>query len=176
MPHPQPRWRPPRSTIRGSRRPSKRLEEPPIPSHVDQPALSGRSSESTDVSVRHPRRRGRARLTRATPAETFVVRSPPRTSAAARETIRLDDVSVSQARAHRLSAGGYWLSDLGSMGGTWVEGTRLNAPRRLAAGDVVDIGLYRLTASFTVGSAKVDAKKTAGRPRSEQPAQSRRRR
>ena len=69
--------------------------------------------------------------------------------------------------------GGYWLSDLGSMGGTWVDGTRLNAPRRLVAGEVIDIGLCRLTVSLA-GSA-VKEKKSPGSPRSEL-AESRRRR
>ena len=41
--------------------------------------------------------------------------------------------------------GAYWLSDLGSMGGTWVDGTKLAAPRRVATGQTIDIGVCRLT-------------------------------
>ena len=62
------------------------------------------------------------------------------------------------------------------MGGTWVDGTRLNAPRRIAAGEVIDIGLCRLTVSFNVGPAKVETKKSASKPRSEVTAQVKRRR
>jgi FHA domain-containing protein len=65
---------------------------------------------------------------------------------AAENAIRLDDLSVSRRHAriaYRERA--YWLSDVGSVGGTWVDGTRLNAPRRLAEGQVIDIGTCRLT-------------------------------
>jgi ABC-type multidrug transport system ATPase subunit len=37
------------------------------------------------------------------------------------------------------------LRDIGSANGTWVNGTKLTAPRVLAPGDVVQIGTYRLT-------------------------------
>jgi hypothetical protein len=91
-------------------------------------------------------------------------------------TIRLDDLSVSRRHARiAYRQGGYWLSDLGSMGGTWVNGTRLAAPRRIAAGEVIDIGLYRLTVSFAGGPAKAGTKKSASKPQSEIAAQARRR-
>ena len=117
-------------------------------------------------------------LTLATPAASFTIAKSSATLGRGEEnTIRLDDFSVSRRHA-RISyrQGGYWLSDLGSMGGTWVDGARLNAPRRIASGEVIDIGLCRLTTSFRVGPAKAEAKKTATRPRSQQPAQGRRRR
>jgi len=90
-------------------------------------------------------------LTLATPAATFAVAKASATIGRGQEnTIRLDDLSVSRRHARiAYKQGGYWLSDLGSMGGTWVDGTRLNAPRRIAAGEVIDIGLCRLTVSFT---------------------------
>jgi hypothetical protein len=62
------------------------------------------------------------------------------------------------------------------MGGTWVDGTRLNAPRRIAAGDVIDIGLCRLTVSFVGGAAKAEPKKSTSKPPSEVTAPVRRRR
>ena len=68
-------------------------------------------------------------------------------------TIRLDDLSVSRKHAriaYRQSA--YWLSDVGSMGGTWVDGTKLNAPRRLSEGQTVDIGVCRLTVASLAGA------------------------
>ena len=35
---------------------------------------------------------------------------------------------------------GVWLSDVGSTNGTFVNGARLERPRRLAPGDVIRIG------------------------------------
>ena len=64
-------------------------------------------------------------------------------------TIKLSDLSVSRKHARiAFRQGGYWLSDVGSIGGTWVDGTRINAAHRLAAGQLIDIGLLRLTVSF----------------------------
>ena len=60
-------------------------------------------------------------------------------------TIQLDDLSVSRKHARiAYRQGAYWLSDLGSMGGTWIDGTKLAAPRRVAAGQTIDIGACRL--------------------------------
>ena len=94
-------------------------------------------------------------LTLATPAATFAVAKASATIGRGQEnTIRLDDLSVSRRHARiAYRQGGYWLSDLGSMGGTWADGTRLNAPKRIAAGEVIDIGLCRLTVSFTGASS-----------------------
>ena len=61
-------------------------------------------------------------------------------------TIQLADLSVSRKHARiTYKQGAYWLSDLGSMGGTWVDGTKLAAPRRVATGQTIDIGVCRLT-------------------------------
>jgi len=61
-------------------------------------------------------------------------------------TIQLPDLSVSRKHAQiAYKQGEYWLSDLGSMGGTWVDGTKLAAPRRVANGQTIDIGVCRLT-------------------------------
>jgi hypothetical protein len=65
---------------------------------------------------------------------------------ASENAIQLDDLSVSRRHAriaYRQRA--YWLSDVGSVGGTWVDGAKLSAPRRLAEGQVIDIGMCRLT-------------------------------
>jgi hypothetical protein len=60
-------------------------------------------------------------------------------------TIQLADLSVSRKHARiAYKQGAYWLSDLGSMGGTWVDGAKLAAPRRVASGQTIDIGLCRL--------------------------------
>lgn len=117
-------------------------------------------------------------LTLGTPPTTFTVAKTSATLGRGQEnTIRLDDLSVSRRHARiAYRQGGYWISDLGSMGGTWVEGTRLNAPRRIASGEVVDIGLCRLTVSFAGGAATAESKKGASKPQSEVAAQVRRRR
>ena len=116
-------------------------------------------------------------LTLGTPPTTFTVAKTSATLGRGQEnTIRLDDLSVSRRHARiAYRQGGYWLSDLGSMGGTWVDGTRLNAPRRIAFGDVIDIGLCRLTVSFTGAAAKAETRKSASKPQ-ETTAQVRRRR
>jgi pSer/pThr/pTyr-binding forkhead associated (FHA) protein len=117
-------------------------------------------------------------LTLGTPPTTFTVARTSATLGRGQEnTIRLDDLSVSRRHARiAYRQGGYWLSDLGSMGGTWVDGTRLNAPRRIAFGEVIDIGLCRLTVSFGGGAAKGETKKSASKPQPEVAAQVRRRR
>jgi predicted component of type VI protein secretion system len=118
----------------------------------------------------------------ATPPATFTVAKAAATIGRGQEnTIRLDDLSVSRRHARiAYKQGGYWLSDTGSMGGTWVNGTRLNAPYRIEAGQVIDIGLCRLTASFAPGAASdgmsADKKETARKGRSEIAGQARRRR
>src|SRR5207244_10289595 len=90
-------------------------------------------------------------LTLAMPAATFAVAKASATIGRGQEnTIRLDDLSVSRRHARiAYRQGGYWLSDLGSMGGTWVEGTRLSASKRIAAREVIDIGLCRLSFGVT---------------------------
>ena len=116
-------------------------------------------------------------LTLANPAATFTVAKTAATIGRGEENaIRLDDLSVSRRHARvAWKQGGYWLSDLGSMGGTWVDGSRLNAPHRIAAGEVIDIGQCRLTVDSAGGAATAETKKSAGQPRSEL-AESRRRR
>jgi hypothetical protein len=126
-------------------------------------------------------------LTLGTPPATFTVAKTSATLGRGQEnTIRLDDLSVSRRHARIVyRQGGYWLSDLGSMGGTWVDGTRLSAPHRVAAGQVIDIGLCRLTVDAVGGAATAETKRSANaetrkanasRPRSEIAAPNRKRR
>jgi hypothetical protein len=117
-------------------------------------------------------------LTLATPPATFTVAKAAATIGRGQEnTIRLDDLSVSRRHARiAYKQGGYWLSDTGSMGGTWVDGTRLNAPYRIGPGQIIDIGLCRLTVSFAAGAERADKKETTRKPRSEIAGQARRRR
>ena len=78
-------------------------------------------------------------------------------------TIQLPDISVSRKHAKiSYRQGSYWLRDLGSMGGTWIDGTKLAAPRRVAAGQTIDIGACRLKV-VSVG-AEEDAEMPDARP------------
>jgi len=73
-------------------------------------------------------------------------------------TIQLADLSVSRKHAKiTYKQGAYWLSDLGSMGGTWIDGTKLAAPRRVATGQTIDIGLCRLTVISAEDAAEAPA-------------------
>jgi len=75
-------------------------------------------------------------------------------------TIQLADLSVSRKHARiTYKQGVYWLSDLGSMGGTWIDGTKLAAPRRVATGQTLDIGLCRLVVVAAVEGEKTGAAK-----------------
>jgi FHA domain-containing protein len=117
-------------------------------------------------------------LTLVTPTTaTFTVAKTAATIGRGQEnTVRLDDLSVSRRHARiAYRQGGYWLSDMGSMGGTWVDGTRLGAPHRLAEGQVIDIGLCRLTVS-AAGRPAADPKDARSRTRSDLAGQGRRRR
>lgn len=58
--------------------------------------------------------------------------------------LRRGDVSRRHAEV-RFCDGAYWLHDLGSTNGTFVNGQRLAAPRALAPGDRVEIGSSTLT-------------------------------
>jgi hypothetical protein len=143
--------------------------DPAVEAPEPMPAFSpATSQEPTDVSTAVTGRVGDALvLTLATPATSFTVARSGATLGRGQEnTIRLDDLSVSRRHARfAYKQGGYWLSDLGSMGGTWVDGTRLNAPRRIAAGEVIDIGLCRLTVSFVADAGRAEMKKSASKPR-----------
>jgi hypothetical protein len=151
-------------------------EPTPVPPLDEGPVFTPASDQqAVDVSSPAPVGAGDALvLTLATPPATFTIAKSSATLGRGPENpIRLDDLSVSRRHARiAYRQGGYWLSDLGSMGGTWVDGARLSAPRRIAAGEVIDIGHCRLTVSF----AGVSATKTASNSRAEMAGQTRRRR
>ena len=166
--------------------PVESVAEPIVEPHAPPPSLqSGPTlfqepfAAVVDVPSAAPQQVGDALvLTLATPPATFTVAKAAATIGRGQEnTIRLDDLSVSRRHARiAYKQGGYWLSDTGSMGGTWVDGTRLNAPYRIGAGQTIDIGLCRLTVSFAAGAERADKKETPRKPRSEIAAQARRRR
>jgi hypothetical protein len=96
------------------------------------------------------------------PRSTFeVTKSGATIGRGPESTIQLADLSVSRKHAKiTYKQGAYWLSDLGSMGGTWIDGTKLAAPRRVATGQTIDIGLCRLTVvAAAEGSKSGDAAK-----------------
>jgi len=162
--------------------PAESVAEPPAAdlSPEPTPTLFDESLEDVvDVPSAAPQQVGDALvLTLTTPPATFTVAKTAATIGRGQEnTIRLDDLSVSRRHARiAYKQGGYWLSDTGSMGGTWVDGTRLNAPYRIGSGQTIDIGLCRLTVSFAAGASSADKKETARKPRSEIAGQVRRRR
>jgi len=64
----------------------------------------------------------------------------------------LDDVTVSRRHAQfERTATGYLLRDVGSLNGTYVNGGRVEE-HVLQSGDVIQIGLYRLTFLLGDGS------------------------
>ena len=162
--------------------PSESVVETPAPTLSPEPEptlFEEPTQEVVDVPTAAPQQvAGALVLTLATPPATFTVAKAAATIGRGQEnTIRLDDLSVSRRHARiAYKQGGYWLSDTGSMGGTWVDGTRLNAPYRIGSGQTIDIGLCRLTVSFAAGAASADKKETARKPRSEIAGQVRRRR
>jgi pSer/pThr/pTyr-binding forkhead associated (FHA) protein len=161
--------------------PAESVAEPPAPILPPEPTptLLDEPTEEVDElpSAVTASVAGALVLTLATPPATFTVAKAAATIGRGQEnTIRLDDLSVSRRHARiAYKQGGYWLSDTGSMGGTWVDGTRLNAPYRIGPGQIIDIGLCRLTVSFA-GATNADKKETAPKARSEIAAQVRRRR
>jgi hypothetical protein len=160
--------------------PSESVAVTPEPTLSPEPTLFEESTQGVvGIPSAAPQQVGDALvLTLATPPATFTVAKAAATIGRGQEnTIRLDDLSVSRRHARiAYKQGGYWLSDTGSMGGTWVDGTRLNAPYRIGFGQIIDIGLCRLTVSFAAGAERADKKETARKPRSEIAGQVRRRR
>jgi FHA domain-containing protein len=103
----------------------------------------------TDVEPMAPPAAGALTLrleTERGPRSTFeVMKSGATIGRGPESTIQLADLSVSRKHAKIIyKQGAYWLSDLGSMGGTWIDGTKLAAPRRVATGQIIDIGVCRL--------------------------------
>ena len=67
-----------------------------------------------------------------------------------RNDIVIADPAVSTAHAKiRLEGDAYLLSDLGSRNGTFINGQRVAEPRQLRQGDVIGIGLSKLTFRFS---------------------------
>lgn len=95
------------------------------------------------------------------PRSTFeVTKSGATIGRGPESSIQLADLSVSRKHAKiTYKQGAYWVSDLGSMGGTWIDGTKLAAPRRVETGQTIDIGLCRLTVVASAEEEKTGAAK-----------------
>jgi len=73
--------------------------------------------------------------------------------------IFLDDITVSRRHAEfRRDAGRFWVHDVGSLNGTYVDGQRAD-DRMLATGDEVQIGKFKLLIAVAdpAGRAEEDA-------------------
>lgn len=86
-----------------------------------------------------------------------------------RNDLVIADPSVSTAHAVlRLDKNAYTIADLGSRNGTFVNGERVNSPRALTHGDVIGVGLSKLTfrlADYTeTGSIDLDELAAASKP------------
>ncbi len=68
--------------------------------------------------------------------------------------IFLDDITVSRRHAEVTKEGDHYLaSDVGSLNGTYVNRERITTPVRLANGDEVQIGKYKLVFFMGAGDA-----------------------
>jgi FHA domain-containing protein len=118
---------------------------------IDQPTVP--LVPASGVTLRLESERG--------PGSTFeVTKSGATIGRGSESTIQLADLSVSRKHAKiTYKQGAYWVSDLGSMGGTWIDGTKLAAPRRVETGQTIDIGLCRLTVVAAAEGEKSGAAK-----------------
>jgi len=123
-----------------------------VPTLIEAPAdLEVASAEG--LLLRLESERGSRSMFHVTKSGATIGRGPE-------STIQLADLSVSRKHARiTYKQGAYWLSDLGSMGGTWVDGTKLAAPRRVAAGQTIDIGVCRLSVVAAAEGEKTGAAK-----------------
>ena len=143
--------------------------EPSPDEETTAEAESDEENEGGPIAVAAPSAAGlvlRLESERGVPATFEVTRSGATIGRGQESTIRLEDLSVSRRHARIAYRGGaYWISDLGSMGGTWVDGKKLAAARPLATGQVIDIGVCRLSVAFAADAPKPRAETGAARKR-----------
>jgi hypothetical protein len=120
---------------------------------MEAPPARLESAPADGVTLRLETERGSRSTFQVTKSGATIGRGPE-------STIQLADLSVSRKHARiAYRQGAYWLSDLGSMGGTWVDGTKLAAPRRVATGQTIDIGVCRLVVVVAAEGEKTGAAK-----------------
>ena len=133
-------------------------EEPPAvvaeaPAPVEEAAAELEPAPADGLTLRLETERAARSTFHVTKSGATIGRGPE-------STIQLADLSVSRKHARiTYKQGAYWLSDLGSMGGTWIDGTKLAAPRRVATGQTIDIGLCRLVVVAAAEGEKTGAAK-----------------
>ena len=138
--------------------PSAMAEVAPIPAEeastfVEEAPADPDAIPADGLTLRLDTERGSRSTFQVTKSGATIGRGPE-------STIQLDDLSVSRKHARiAYRQGVYWLSDLGSMGGTWIDGTKLAAPRRVAAGQTIDIGVCRLVVVAAAEGEKTGAAK-----------------
>lgn len=138
---------------------ARAIQVPPSPKDADAVEVHRAPSADDDrLLLRLVSERG--------PAPTFeVTRSGATLGRGPDNTIRLDDLSVSRQHARiTYRQGGYWLSDLKSTSGTWIDGAKLNASSRLAAGQIIGIGILRLRAAFAAAGDDMATNGEAAQP------------
>jgi FHA domain-containing protein len=124
-----------------------------LPTPIEEARTELEPALADGVTLRLANERGSPSTFQVTKSGATIGRGPE-------STIQLADLSVSRKHARiAYKQGAYWLSDLGSMGGTWVDGTKLAAPRRVEAGQTIDIGLCRLVVVAAVEGEKTGAAK-----------------
>jgi hypothetical protein len=131
-------------------------EAPPlmaeVPTAIEEAPAELEPAPTDGITLRLETERGSRSTFHVTKSGATIGRGPE-------STIQLPDLSVSRKHAQiAYKQGVYWLSDLGSMGGTWVDGAKLAAPRRVATGQKIDIGLCRLVVEAAVEGEKTAAK------------------
>jgi hypothetical protein len=123
-----------------------------VPTLIEEPSAEIEPAPTDGITLRLESERGSRSTFHVTKSGATIGRGPE-------STIQLPDLSVSRKHAQiAYKQGVYWLSDLGSMGGTWVDGAKLAAPRRVATGQKIDIGLCRLVVEAAVEGEKAAAK------------------
>jgi hypothetical protein len=104
------------------------------PGHLASPVVTSTPAEGRLVVVTSPT---------LTPGEEREVDSAPITvgrSSANDIELHGDDFASARHARFEPRRDGVWIHDLGSTNGTFVNGVKLNAPRKLRVGDVVRVG------------------------------------
>jgi hypothetical protein len=123
-----------------------------VPTLIEEAPAELEPAPTDGITLRLETERGSRSTFHVTKSGATIGRGPE-------STIQLPDLSVSRKHARiAYKQGVYWLSDLGSMGGTWVDGAKLAAPRRVATGQKIDIGLCRLVVEAAAEGEKTAAK------------------
>ena len=121
-------------------------EDTDEPAPVETPPAPARSGPTLAATPASSGLVLRLESERGSPSTWEVTKAGATIGRGSESTIQLADLSVSRKHAKiTYKQGAYWVSDLGSMGGTWIDGAKLAAPRRVATGQTIDIGLCRLT-------------------------------